>query len=401
MKYVVVIPDGASDYPLDELDGKTPLQVARTPNLDALAERGTVGLARTIPDGMPPGSDVGNLSVFGYDPRKHYTGRGPIEAASMGVPLNPRDVVYRCNLVSTDGERLLDYSADHISTEEARVLIEYLDERLGARRFSFYPGVSYRHVMVWRDGDPDQRCVPPHDIVGQPIEPNLPQGTGDSILSSLIWNSVEILDRHEINRRRVDEGRLPANMIWPWGQGFLPSLPSFAAQYGVTGAVVAAVDLVRGIGKLAGLRVIDVPGATGYLDTNYEGKGRAAVEALEELDLVVVHVEAPDEAGHKGDIGAKIEAIERIDRYVVGTVHEGLRRVQDRARILVMPDHPTPIPLRTHCPEPVPFLVWDSEQAAAGRRLPFDERAFGEGLPVQEGHSLMGLLIRGGRDWPI
>jgi len=395
MKYVVVIPDGASDYPLDELDGKTPLEVARTPNLDQLADQGTVGLARTIPEGMPPGSDVGNLSVFGYDPRRHYTGRGPIEAASMGIPLNQRDVVYRCNLVSTDGECLLDYSAGHISTEEARALIQFLDERLGARRFSFYPGVSYRHVMVWRDGDPDQRCVPPHDIVGQPIEPNLPQGTGEGLLASLIWNSLEILDGHEINRRRRDQGHLPANMIWPWGQGFSPSLPSFAAQYGVTGAVVAAVDLVRGIGKLAGLRVVDVPGATGYLDTNYEGKGLAAVEALQDVDLVVVHVEAPDEAGHKGDVEAKIDAIERIDRYVVGTVREGLRRLQVPARILVMPDHPTPIPLRTHCADPVPFLVWDSEEQAGGRHLPFDERAFGEGLSVREGHSLMGLLIHG------
>ncbi|MGQ9523584.1 MAG: cofactor-independent phosphoglycerate mutase [Armatimonadota bacterium] len=395
MKYVVVIPDGASDYPLDELDGKTPLQVARTPNLDALAKNGTVGAARTIPEGMPPGSDVGNLSVFGYDPRRYYTGRGPIEAASIGVPLNPRDVVYRCNLVSTDGERLLDYSAGHIDTQDARELIQYLHERLGARRVSFYPGVSYRHVMVWRDGDPDQRCVPPHDIVGQPIEPHLPRGAGDSFLISLIWNSVEILDAHEINRRRIDEGLPPANMIWPWGQGFVPSLPSFASRYGVTGAVVAAVDLVRGIGKLAGLRVIDVPGATGYLDTNYEGKGRAAVQALEELDLVVVHVEAPDEAGHKGDVEAKIYAIEQIDSCVVRIIREGLQRLQEPCRILVMPDHPTPIPLRTHCAEPVPFLLWDSEVPSPSTHLPFDERVLGEGVSAVEGYRAMDMLIHG------
>jgi 2,3-bisphosphoglycerate-independent phosphoglycerate mutase len=397
MKYVVLIPDGATDHPLDELDGQTPLQAARTPNLDALASKGIVGVAHTIPEGMPPGSDVGNLSVFGYDPRQYYTGRGPIEAASMGVPLNPRDVVYRCNLVSTDGEVLLDYSAGHISSEEGRVLIEHLAEEMGSRRFSFYPGVSYRHLLVWRDGTPEQRCVPPHDIVGKPFEPHLPEGDGEEVLRSLIWDSLEILDEHDINKRRRDEGLLPANMIWPWGQGFALSLPSFFLQHGVTGAVIAAVDLVRGIGKLAGFKVVDVPGATGYLDTNYRGKAEAALNSLEEVDLALIHVEAPDEAGHLGDIEAKIEAIERIDHLVVGTLREGLSKFEGGYRILVMPDHPTPIDCRTHCAEPVPFVIYDSTNERSGPSIPFDERALEESkLIVEDGWKVMGLLLRGG-----
>jgi 2,3-bisphosphoglycerate-independent phosphoglycerate mutase len=397
MKYVVLIPDGATDHPLDELDGQTPLQVAKTPNLDALASKGIVGVAHTIPEGMPPGSDVGNLSVFGYDPRQYYTGRGPIEAASMGVPLNPRDVVYRCNLVSTDGEVLLDYSAGHISSEEGRVLIEHLAEEMGSRRFSFYPGVSYRHLLVWRDGTPEQRCVPPHDIVGKPFEPHLPEGDGEEVLRSLIWDSLEILDEHDINKRRRDEGLLPANMIWPWGQGFALSLPSFFLQNGVTGAVIAAVDLVRGIGKLAGFKVVDVPGATGYLDTNYRGKAEAALNSLEEVDLALIHVEAPDEAGHLGDIEAKIEAIERIDHLVVGTLREGLSKFEGGYRILVMPDHPTPIDCRTHCAEPVPFVIYDSTNERSGPSIPFDERALEESkLIVEDGWKVMGLLLRGG-----
>lgn len=397
MKYVVLIPDGATDHPLEELDDQTPLQAAKTPNLDALASKGVVGVAHTIPEGMPPGSDVGNLSVFGYDPRRHYTGRGPIEAASMGVPLNPRDVVYRCNLVSTDGEVLLDYSAGHIGSEDGRVLIEHLAEEIGSRRFNFYPGVSYRHLMVWRDGTPDQRCVPPHDVVGKPFEPHLPEGDGEEVLRSLIWDSLEILDEHDINKRRRDEGLLPANMIWPWGQGFALNLPNFFLQYGVTGAVIAAVDLVRGIGKLAGFRVVDVPGATGYLDTNYRGKAEAALRSLEEVDLAVIHVEAPDEAGHLGDIEAKIEAIERIDRLVVGTLREGLLKFEEGYRILVMPDHPTPIDCRTHCAEPVPFVIYDSTNERSGPSVPFDERALEESkLVVEDGWKVMGLLVRGG-----
>jgi 2,3-bisphosphoglycerate-independent phosphoglycerate mutase len=396
MKYVVVIPDGASDHPLEELDGRTPLQVARTPNLDTLAERGVVGVAHTIPEGMPPGSDIGNLSVFGYDPAKHYTGRGPIEAASMGVPLNERDVVYRCNLVSSDGERLLDYSAGHIGTEDARALIEHLASRLGARRFTFYPGISYRHLMVWRDGKADLRCVPPHDIMGQPIKENLPVGSGDEVLSSIIWDSLEILDQHEINRRRRSEGLSPANMIWLWGQGLPPRLPSFALLHGVVGAIIAAVDLVRGIGKLAGLQVIDVPGATGYLDTNYRGKGEAALAALQTLDLAIVHIEAPDEAGHKGDIDAKIDAIQKIDDLVIGTLLEGLEPLEGGFRMLVMPDHPTPVLLRTHTSEPVPFLLYDSTSPRSGPALPFDERALEESkLRVEEGHRVISLLLRG------
>jgi len=396
MKHVVVIPDGATDHPVGELGGLTPLQAAKTPNLHSLAAKGVVGVTHTIPEGMPPGSDVGNLSVFGYNPAQHYTGRGPIEAASMGIPLNSRDVVYRCNLVSTDGERLLDYSAGHISTEDARTLIQYLDSKLGGKRFNFYPGVSYRHLVVWREGDPNQRCVPPHDIQGQPIRGKLPTGEGEEKLRSLMWDSLELLDGHEINRRRRDAGLPPANMIWLWGQGFALSLPPFSVQYGLTGAVVAAVDLVRGIGRLAGLHVVDVPGATGYLDTNYLGKGQAAVQALNQVDLVVVHVEAPDEAGHRGDFEAKIDAIERIDGQVIGTLLDGLSQLEGGFRMLVMPDHPTPVDVRTHVAEPVPFLIYDSTNERSGPLVPFDERALEESkLRIDEAHRVMGAFLRG------
>lgn len=402
MKYILLIPDGASDQPLPDLDGRTPLQVAKMPELAWYVERGRVGALHTIPEGFPPGSDVGNMSLFGYDPRKYYTGRGPIEAAAMGIPLNPRDVVFRCNLVSTDGERMLDYSAGHIPTADARVLIETVGSKLGGRQFTFYPGVSYRHLMVWRDGTAEQATTPPHDILDQPLEPSLPSGEGEDTLRRLMWDSVEILSDHEINRRRRDEGKPPANMIWLWGQGRAASYPLFSVRYGITGAVVSAVDLVRGIGTLAGLEILQVPGITGYLDTNFRGKAEYALEALQRHDLVVIHVEAPDEAGHKGDIDAKVEALQRIDKDVVGVLREGLHKPGTGAaimdyRLLVTPDHPTPIALRTHVAEPVPFLIYDSREEASGPRLPYDERALEETkLRIDEGYRVMDLLLERG-----
>ncbi|HEY3281104.1 MAG TPA: cofactor-independent phosphoglycerate mutase [Armatimonadota bacterium] len=402
MKYLFVIIDGASDRPLPALDGRTPLEVAKMPVLSWYTQRGEVGRLHTIPEGYPPGSDVGNMGLFGYDPRRYYTGRGPIEAASMELPLNPRDVVFRCNLVTSDGETMLDYSAGEITTEESRELIQLIDSKLGGTRFTFYPGVGYRHLMVWRDGKHEQRTTPPHDILDKPIAPYLPEGDGEEVLRQLMWDSLEILLDHEVNRRRRDQGKRPATMIWLWGQGLAASFPAFSVKYGLTGAVISAVDLVRGIGKLAGLEVVIVPGANGTLNTNYEGKAEAALDALRRHDVVIVHVEAADEAGHHGDPEEKIEALQRIDSRLLSPLRDGLheaatgKAVQDY-RLLVAPDHPTPLELRTHVPDPVPFLIYDSRQEATGPRLPYDERALVETkLVLPEGHLIMDLLLERG-----
>ena len=392
VKYILLVPDGMADRPLDELGGRTPMQVARKPNMDRLAAEGRVGAVHTIPDGMDPGSDVAAMSLMGYDPREYYTGRGPIEAVSMQIPLDPNDVAYRCNLVSSDGETMIDYSGGHVSTEEARELMTLVREKLGTSKLSFYPGVSYRHIMVWRDGAWDVKTTPPHNITGEPIAEYLPVGDGDQTLRGLIYDSIDLLNDHPINRRRREEGKSPANMIWPWGQGRALSLPNFLAKSGLTGAVVAAVDLVKGLGRAVGLKVMDVPGATGYLDTNFEGKAQHALEALKERDFVFIHVEAPDEAGHIGDIDKKIEAIENVDARLLGTLLDGLKEVE-QFRILIVPDHATPIAIKTHAEDPVPFAIYSSFEPG-GTNLPFDERAIEDTkLKVEEGFRLIDLLL--------
>jgi 2,3-bisphosphoglycerate-independent phosphoglycerate mutase len=391
-KYILLVPDGMADRPLDELGGRTPMQVARKPNMDRLAAEGRVGAVHTIPDGMDPGSDVAAMSLMGYDPREYYTGRGPIEAVSMHIPLDPNDVAYRCNLVSSDGETMIDYSGGHVSTEEARELMTLVNEKLHTRTISFYPGVSYRHIMLWRDGEWDVKTTPPHNITGRPIKDYLPVGDGDQLLRGLVYDSIDLLNDHPINRRRREEGKSPANMIWPWGQGRALSLPNFLAKTGLTGAVVAAVDLVKGLGRAVGLKVMDVPGATGYLDTNFEGKAQHALEALKERDFVFIHVEAPDEAGHIGDIDKKIEAIENVDARLLGTLLDGLKEVE-QFRILIVPDHVTPISIKTHAEDPVPFAIYSSFEPA-GTNLPFDERAIEDTkLVVEEGFRLIDLLL--------
>ncbi|MDO8682763.1 MAG: cofactor-independent phosphoglycerate mutase [Armatimonadota bacterium] len=392
MKYILVILDGMADEPLPELDGKTPMMVARKPNLDQLAAKGQVGIVHTTPPGLPPGSDVTNLGILGYDPNKYYTGRGPLEAASLEIPLDTRDVAFRCNLVSTDGAHITESSAGHISTEDARVLIELIDQKLGTSQIKFYPGVSYRHITVWHDGSADVECTPPYKIVGEPFDKYLPKGDGEDKLKSMIYDSLEILDNHPINRRRVDEGHDPANMIWFWGQGVQPDIPNFLSMRGVTGSVIAAVDLIRGIGRMVGLRVVDVPGATGYIDTNYLGKGQYALAALKDRDFAWVHIEAPDEAAHEGNLDAKIEAIENIDKLVVGTILNGMKDLGD-FRLLALPDHPTPVKTGSHTSDPVPFLLYSSTQERSNS-LPFDERALEDAkLRVEEGHRLIELLL--------
>ncbi len=364
MKVAVLLGDGMADIPVDELGGRTPLEAARTPHLDALARKGTLGLARTVPDGFDAGSDVANLSVFGYDPAACYTGRAPLEAAAMGVDLGPGDVAYRLNLVTllvgTGQVFMHDFSAGHITTGEARQVVETLADRLGQDGFEFYPGVGYRHLLVWRGGRADPATVAPHDIIGQPIADHLPRGEGADPLLHLITGSQIVLKDHPVNRDRAGRDLPQANSIWLWGQGHRPTLEPYRDRYGVSGAVVSAVDLLKGIARLAGLDAPDVPGATGYLDTDYEAKVAAALGALEAGEFVYLHVEAPDEAGHSGSVADKVRAIEDFDARVVGPVWEALGRRDEPFAILALPDHPTPVAHRTHTADPVPFALYRS-----------------------------------------
>lgn len=408
-KYIVIIGDGMADRPLAELGGRTCLQAAKIPNLDRLATLGEAGVAYTVPDGFPPGSDVANLSVMGYDPRAYYTGRSPLEAASMGVDLGAEDVAYRCNLVtlkvtggkqSAEGGRrsavMEDFSAGHISTDEARILIEEIDRTLGNDRLRFYPGVSYRHLMVWRGGKSRIDCTPPHDIQDRNIMDYLPRGDGDETIIELMESSFGVLTAHPVNRKRVENGRRPANSIWLWGQGRRPSMPTFREKYGLSGAVISAVDLTKGIGVYAGFDVVKVPGATGWIDTNYVGKAEHALWALKEKDIVYLHVEAPDEAGHTGDLKNKIKAIEDFDELIVGNIAAGMKQF-DEYRILVMPDHPTPLSIRTHSADPVPYIIYDSARERTGDAVAYDETILDRpGVPVfREGHRLMDRFLKG------
>ncbi len=398
MKYVILQGDGMPDHPVPELGGKTPLEFARTPNLDKIAKAAiTFGMVKTIPDPLPPGSDVGNLTVLGYDPMVYYTGRSPLEAASIGVPLGEKDVTLRCNLVTlaeNGGQTVMeDYSAGHITTEEAREIILDLKNELEEENFTFYPGVSYRHLLVWSGGNKDIHTTPPHDISGKAIGAYIPTGAGTEILNRMIERSRELLKDHPVNKKRMAEGKNPATSIWLWGQGTAPKMPSFEQLYGLTGSVISAVDLVKGIGHCAKLRVIDVPGATGYLDTNYEGKVDYALDSLEEVDLTMIHIESTDETGHVGKAELKVQAVEDFDGRVVGRVLEGIKRFGDY-KILVMSDHPTPIDLRTHVNEPVPFAIYSSEDTSVKNdKFVYTEKsAATSDVFITEGWKLLGML---------
>lgn len=387
-----------SDHPIERLGGKTPLQYANTPNMDFMANEGTIGTVQTIPDGFPPGSDVANLSVFGYDPAKYYTGRSPLEAASMGVELGPDDVAYRCNLVTLvegmGGLIMDDFSGGHISTEEAAQLIAELQQELGFEEFAFYPGVSYRHLMVWKGGAYRLETTPPHDISDRVIGPHYPKGDRSEAIVSLMVKSREILKHSEVNKNRVIAGAKPANSIWLWGQGKAPAMPDFRSRYGLTGAVISAVDLLKGIGIYAGLDIVKVPGATGYIDTNYVGKAEHALRELETKDFVYLHVEAPDEAGHRGNLEHKIKAIEDFDAMVVGAVLEGIKRFGDY-RALVLPDHATPLSTKTHASDAVPFAIYPSPQKGG----PHSGSGYSEvsakksGFIINKGHTLMDFFL--------
>ncbi len=379
MKHLIILGDGMADWPVDELGGRTLLQAARTPWMDLLAREGRCGRLVTVAPGFHPGSEVANMSVLGYDLPAVYEGRGPLEAASIGVDLRPGDMAMRCNLVCVEGDVLKNHSAGHITTEEADTLVRFLQERLGDARVSFHTGVQYRHLLVVRGGNKHVCCTPPHDVPLQPFRPLLPRPEADApndvpapgpggmtaaetadLLRRLILRSQELLRDHPVNQARRARGQDPANSIWPWSPGYRPAMQTLSARFPQvrSGAVITAVDLIRGIGRYAGLRRVDVPGATGLYDTNYEGKARAALDALRTDDFVYLHVEASDEAGHEGDVPLKLRTIEDLDSRVVGPIYEEVRAWPEPVALAVLPDHPTPCALRTHTAEPVPFLVW-------------------------------------------
>jgi 2,3-bisphosphoglycerate-independent phosphoglycerate mutase len=368
--------------------------------MDSIASNGQFGMIQTAPTGFSPGSDVANLSILGYNPAEVYTGRAPLEAASLGIPLNNSDVAYRCNLVTLsqddDAFVMSDYSAGHITSAEAAVLIQSIDTVLGAKDISFYPGFSYRHILVWKNGVDAIDCTAPHDISGKPIQPYLPAGADGLRLRELIVSSYRVLNQHPINIDRIKRGLRPANSLWLWGQGRRPKLPLFVEKYGLQGAMISAVDLTKGIGVFLGFDVINVPGATGYIDTNYEGKVSAALEALKRVDFVYLHVEAPDEAGHSGDLQTKLQAIEAFDSRIVKPVFEGMKQFDDY-KILLLPDHATPVSLKKHTADPVPFAIYISAQGRASAAIaPFDE-FLGSRLGamfISKGHTLMSYFLQ-------
>lgn len=377
MKYIILVGDGMADYPLAELGGRTPLEAAATPAMDSLATHGQLHTLQTVPAGMAPGSDVANLSLLGYNPAGYYTGRAPLEAASLHVHLGEEDIAFRCNLVTLafDGpERatMIDYSAGHISTPEAKALIASLAQDLNRPGLSLYPGVSYRHLLVVGEEYGALSTVPPHDHTGTDVSSFWGSYLANPLLGPLVKRAAEILAQHPINQARRQEGKKAANAIWLWGEGRAPNLPTLHARFGISGALISAVDLLKGIGVYAGMEVINVPGATGYLDTNYQGKAEAALRALQDHDLVFVHVEAPDEAGHQGLIKEKIQAIEDFDKLIVKPIVDGL--AGSDYRIAITCDHYTPIALKTHAAHPVPIILFDSTSKTPGCGLPYSEQ---------------------------
>lgn len=397
-KFVIVIPDGAADEPQESLGGKTPLQAARTPEMDRVAREGVLGRSRNVPDKYVPASDVATLSLFGYDPVRYYTGRAPLEAAAMGVPLGPDDWAVRCNLMTIRDGRLTDFTAGHITSEEGRPLMEALQQKVGRPNVEFHPGVSYRNLMVYR-GRPgevpfadDTLTTPPHDQPDQSAADYLPKGTGAELLRELMEAGTAVVRDHPVNQARVAKGKSPANAVWLWGQGKAPRLSKFKELRGLNGAIISAVDLVRGVGVLAGWDRIDVAGATGYLDTDYAAKGRAGVEALKDHDIVCVHVEAPDEASHEGRADAKVEALERMDRDIVAPLRKALEAYPG-GRILISPDHATLLRTRAHDRGWVCWAMAGTGLSASGKT--YDEIAAAEagGPALEEGYRLMDLFL--------
>lgn len=401
MKYLVMLCDGMADEPNEALGNSTPMEKANKPCMDSLAAKAEVGIVKTVAEGLKPGSDVANLSVLGYEPAVYYSGRSPLEAASIGIDLKDTDVTLRCNLVTLSDEEdyekktILDYCADDISSEEAKILIEYIQEKLGNDKFRFYPGVSYRHCLVWSNGNPHPGVLtPPHDITGKVITDYIPKGEAVDELYDLMKKSYDLLKDHPVNQARIARGKRPANSIWLWGEGTKPLLDNFSEKFGIKGSMISAVDLLKGIAICAGMNSVDVDGATGYLDTNFDGKCKAAIEEFKKgADLVYIHVEAPDECGHRGEIDNKVKAIEMIDEHILGPVVEFLKGYDDFA-VLVCPDHPTPLSIRTHTSTPVPYLIYDSKnEINSGVKVFCEKEARETGNYIEKGFTMMNYFL--------
>lgn len=401
MKYVVVLYDGMADYPVPALGGKTPMMCAKKPNMDYLAQHSEVGLIKTVADGLKPGSDVANMSVMGFDPMKFYTGRSPLEAASIGIDMKPSDVSLRCNLVTLseddkpyEEKTIEDYCADDISTEEAEEIIKTIEEELGTDEFRFYSGVSYRHCLIWANGTTDLGTMTaPHDITGKVITDYLSTAENAKPLIEMMKKSYDILKDHPVNLARKAQGKRPANSIWLWGEGTRPAMQSFEEIFGIKGSVVSAVDLIKGIGGCAKMEVAEVEGATGYLDTNFEGKANAALDLLERNDLVYIHFEAPDECGHRNEPENKVKAIEMIDSRVLPILFDGLKKYDDY-KIMILPDHPTPIVTRTHASDPVPYLIYHKNNEITGVDTINEETAKATGNYIDFGPSIMPHFLK-------
>jgi 2,3-bisphosphoglycerate-independent phosphoglycerate mutase len=386
MRHIIILGDGMADLPIEKLNGKTPLMHAKKPHIDELARKGRCGLLSTVPPEMPAGSEIANMGVMGYDVRKVYEGRGVLEAASMGVKLNDDDLALRCNLVCIEGENIKNHSAGHISTEEAHVLIEYLNEKLGNERVHFYPGVSYRHLLVIKGGNKNVSCTPPHDVPEKPFKPLLVKANEEKanetadLLNDLILKSQKLLAGHPVNKKRAENGKDSANSVWPWSAGYKPQMPTFKEMFGIEkSAVISAVDLIQGIGVYAGMEVIKVEGATGLYDTNYEGKAQAAINALKNgAEFVYLHVEASDEAGHEGDVALKTRTIEYLDNRIVRHIVKAAGELDEPLAIAILPDHPTPCDLRTHTHDPIPFLIFKPGDEPDGVNQ-YDEESVKEG----------------------
>jgi 2,3-bisphosphoglycerate-independent phosphoglycerate mutase len=402
MKYAIIIPDGCADEPQEGLGGRTPLQAAETPAMDAIARAGVVGRASHVPASLPPGSDVANLSLLGYDPLANFTGRAPLEAAAQGIALGPNDWAIRCNLVTIQDQVMRDFTAGHVSSEEGKKLLASAQEKLGGDGLEFVPGVSYRNLLLWRGASKpapfsrDTRTTPPHDLTDKPVIDDYPRGPGSDELTRLMAESVPLFAEHPVNIARRKDGKSPATNIWLWGLGRAPALTPFAELYGKRGAMITAVDLLRGLAALIGWRRIEVPGATGYIDTDYAAKGRYAIDALADTDIICVHVEATDEASHQGDAAAKIEALKQIDRHIVAPLHEALKK-QGEYRILVTPDHPTPLRTKTHSHGAVPFALCGTGVQADAAETYDEPTADRSTLDIPEGWKLMRAFLGAGQ----
>ncbi len=403
MKYAVILCDGMADKPVSELNNMTPMQAADKPNMNYLASKGEVGLVRTIGKGLKPGSDVANLSVLGYDPAVYYTGRSPLEAASIGIDLKPDDVTFRCNLVTLSDEPnyedkvMVDYCAGDILTSEAEELIKYIDEKLGNDTFRFYSGVSYRHCLVWANGEPHPGVLtPPHDISDRKIKDYVPMGKYTAQLYDMMKKSYPLLMEHPVNKKRISEGKRPANSIWLWGEGTKPKLDSFYGKFGKTGSMISAVDLLKGIGKCAEMNVCQVEGATAYIDTNFEGKVQAAIDELKKgQDFVYIHIEAPDECGHRGEIENKKRSVEMIDGRILSPLLDYLKGCGDDYSIMILPDHPTPVSTKTHSSDPVPFLIYRSNnEKDNGIPVFYEDSASQTGIFIEPGCELMNRFLQ-------